>query len=245
MSLLFVIFAMHVVAESWESVSKKIQAKYSGYTAEIHDMTMIHKSDMQGMITISTSYIKGEKFRFNSSMQPQTEGSNSAAGMSSMVIYDGKNVWIVSPGTGLKIKVPKKKTEKYKNSENNKWWGGVPENAKLIGSEKINGNDCYIIEYKQDKENRKIWIDKNDLVLVKSETTVKKDTMTVVYSDFKKIKNQWKMAYTIKNYHNDDLISTVTVISLEINKGISDDLFNAKKIKSNVNFGSLINTLNN
>ena len=56
-------------------------------------------------------------------------------------------------------------------------------------------------------------------------------TLILINSDFKKIIGDWEMLYTIKMYMSDNLMSTSIVKSVEINKGLSDDLFSPEKIE--------------
>ena len=49
--------------------------------------------------------------------------------------------------------------------------------------------------------------------------------------DFRKVKGDWELPYKTEMYGNNELMSTTLVKSVEINKGLSDDLFNPDKVK--------------
>ena len=91
-----------------------------------------------------------------------------------------------------------------------------------------------MIEIKDESLLTRLWIDKKNYVLIKSVSKAVKfpiGEIITTYSDFKKIKGNWQMPYLLEVYIGNDLVATVKVKSIEINKDLSDKLFNHEKVK--------------
>ena len=103
-----------------------------------------------------------------------------------------------------------------------------------MGSEKVNGRDCFVVEVEEKEEFpfTRLWLDKKNLTMVKGESQASTGGKAVVlYSDFRKIKGDWEMAYKTQFFEDSRLVYTSVVKSLEINKGLSDDLFDPDKVE--------------
>ena len=162
------------------------------------------------------------------------EGSGMPAGMGDMksiMIFDGKDLWTINQFTG-KQKLPVDADASAKNRIS--WWEDLPSKGKIIGSEKVGGRDCYIVEiWDEEKEEDKIkkWVDKKALILVQMEFKGGKgETFKMVNSNFKKVE-KWEMPYTIEVFTGGKLMTKSTIKTLNINKGLSDELFDADKVK--------------
>lgn len=223
------------LAADWPSILKQGKAKYAKFEKEVKDMAIVQEMKMvtpERKITSEAKlFRKGKKFRMQSKMQMPGMPTESG-GMETIVIYDGKDMWTISPFMGKK-KLPKEK-EKEHQAEGS-WWGLGSENAKIVGTEKVGNRECYVVEIQDQKESHftKVWLDKKNLVLAKAESKgAKEKAMFWVYSDFRKIKGDWEMPYKTEIYEGSKLMSTTLVKSLEINKGLSDDLFDPDKLKA-------------
>lgn len=237
----------NVFALTWAELKSQIEAKYGSFSDEIKDMEMVVESEtkgMEGMQGPGPSEIKmlrkGDKYRVEMKMS-MPEGAGMPAGMGDMtniMIYDGKDLWSVNQFAG--------KTKISADADASKgdqisWWEDMPENGKIIGSEKVGDRDCYIVEAWEidtssvvaEGENKiKGWIEKGTLLLVQSEFEGAKDeTFKAVNSNFQKVKN-WELPYTTEIYAGGKLITKTTIKTLKINQGLSDDLFDADKVKA-------------
>lgn len=152
------------------------------------------------------------------------------AEMEFIVIYDGEDIWMISPFTG---KEKLSDEEKQYQTEQN-WWDWLKNGAEVVGSEKVDGRDCYVVEVEDEEEVpfTRLWLDKKSLTFIKGESKAPTgEKMVVVNSDFKKIKGDWEMPYKTQIFEDDELISTTLVKSLKINQGLSDDLFDPDKVE--------------
>jgi hypothetical protein len=76
-------------------------------------------------------------------------------------------------------------------------------------------------------------MDKKNLYMVKSEGEgTDGEIILMVNSDFRKVKGDWEMPYKTEMYGDNELMFTLLVKSIEINKGVSDDLFDPDKVKA-------------
>jgi len=234
--ILSMLFSLNLASAEISRIAKQVHSKYGNFSKEIKNMTIVKKTQILGAqekITTETKIMrKGEKFRVENTMNmPKSSGMPE---MTTITIFDGKDVWVISPMAG-KRKIPGKEGEKYKGDED--WWKDISNNSTVVGTETIGNKKCYVIKM-EDKENAgftKIWIDKKNLTLIKFEGTDKKgESIVGINSDFRKIKKGLNILYPYKTemYINGKLFATSEVTSLTIDKKISDDLFDPNKVKT-------------
>ena len=230
----------NVFAITWDELKAQIEAKYGTFSDEIKDMEMIMESETKGVEGMEGAgpseikmYKKGEKFRMETKMN-MPEGTGMPPGMGeikNIIIFDGKDTWTINQFTG-KQKLPSDADSPMKGRIS--WWEDLPENGKIIGSEKVGDRDCYIVEAwsKENKDDKiKGWVDKNALLLIQMEFQGGEGkTFKVVNSDFKKVE-KWEMPYTIEVFSGGKLMTKTIIKTLNINQGLSDDLFDADKVK--------------
>ena len=220
------------------SIIKKARAKYAKFEKEVKDMTIVQqtKTDASGREMNSEIKMqrKGKKFRMEFKMDmPQTTGiPKGMSGMENIVIFDGKDSWMISSIMGKK-KLTDKEGTKYETEKY--WWELISKKTEIAGTEKVGGRVCYILKAKEASESpfTRMWLDKKNLTLVKGESKGSEgETMILLHSDFKKIKGDWEIPYKTETYMNGKLMSTSLVKSIGINRGLSDDLFDPNKIKA-------------
>ncbi len=162
---------------SAEEIAKKMEEKYKAV------------KDMEGTM-VTTIYVNGKKIvsvtkfamkkpdKYWSDSENYTMVSNGTV----MWIYDKKRNEVTI------MKLPKKKKPKFDYGEliedlmNN-------TNVKLLGSEKVSGRDCYVIEVipknKTFYVEQKLWIDKEYWYPLKIESDYGKLKLTIEYKDVK------------------------------------------------------------
>lgn len=232
--VLFLFVTGNVFALTWDELKAKIEEKYEEFNSEIKDMQMVMQVESKGMPgqgpAESKMFVKGEKYRMESKMN-MPEGSGMPAGMKEMksiIIFDGKDTWAINPFTG------KKKLPAQEGARSNQmvWWEDLPANGKIIGTEKVGEKDCYVVQTWDEEEDSKLkgWIDKENLTLVRLKYENEEGkTFTVVNSDFENLED-WQMPYTTKVLAGGEEVSKTVIKSIEINKGLSDDLFDPDKV---------------
>lgn len=218
----------NVYAVDLPDVLKRVEEKYARFEQEIQDMTIL-----QDMVMITSGgemtqdiklQNKGKKFRMESKM----EGAGMPGGMETVTIYDGKDTWMISPFTG------KQKISDLGGNQNqvqSNWWDYISENSTITGSEEVSGRECHVISVSGNAPFDKLWLDKNSFDMVKAEFSGAGGTMLLVYSDFRKVKGDWDMPYKTEMYQGKSLFSTSVTKSIEVNKGLSDELFDANKVQ--------------
>jgi len=233
--LLGIVFGFgEAFASDWSDLVRKAKAKYANFDNEVKDMTMVQEMKIvtpEGEMTSEMKMMrKGEKYRVATKMS-MPNMPKGMGGMETIIISDGKETWTISSFAGKK-KLPKE--DEVKHEGNLGWWDSFSKEAEIAGSEKIGGRDCYIVKFSKEAESyiTRVWIDKNELFLVKIESKGDKGgTTTMLYSDFRKIKGNWEIPYETEIFSDDKLVSTMTMKSIEINKGLSDDLFDPDKVE--------------
>jgi len=222
-------------ALTWADLSKKLMDDCARFNEGVVDMTLTMEMQVPSsegtMKTQSVLYRKGERFRAEMTMDGMEDAGLPAGmdDMKTMVINDGTNVWIIAPMMG-KSQIPSEEGAKYRG----RWTCSdyIPVDAEIVGSEKAGGRDCYVLAVLDESSDiAKLWIDQKDYALLKIEGKKTEDeAMVVVFSDFRKVPGGIEMAYKAEMYSGADLISTVIMKAVEINTGLTDDLFDAGSV---------------
>jgi len=227
-------------SQSVSEILKKAESNYKNFNQDFEDMAMIFDSKLytpEGEMTSEMKlFTKGEKSRSEIVMQfPESAGMpEGMESMQTITIFDGQDSWMISPFAG-KMKLTDVQADgqmQYQTGMN--WWSSISDKAKYIGIERINNRECYVLEIEAEGETlyTRIWVDKNELFLVQTES--KNDSgeiMQMVFSDFRKIKGEWELAYKTEGFIDEVLMMAIFLKSFEINQGISDDLFDADKVE--------------
>ena len=161
---------------SAEEIAKKVEEKYNAI------------KDMKGTVIITTNF-KGKKkievIKF-AMKKPDKYWSDSE---NYTMVSNGKTMWIYDKSRNevIKINLPKEKP-KFDYGELIKDLMKKNE-VKLLGSEKISGRDCYVIEVipknKTFYVEQKLWIDKEYWHPLKIEINYGEFNSTIEYKDVK------------------------------------------------------------
>lgn len=225
------------LSADWSSILKEKMAKCKEYNKEIKDETIVMEMKMALLEEEMTSssevrrFFKGEKYRIEIIMQ-MPDMPKEMGGMMTIIIYDGKDTWMISSLAGKK-KLPDEESKQYQK-EGVSCCTRMFKNAKVVGTEKIGKRECYVVQPEEEGETSytKIWLDKKNFYMVKSESEgTDGEIILMLNSDFRKVKGDWEMPYKTEMYEDNELMFTLLVKSIEINKGLSDDLFDPDKVK--------------
>ncbi|MGQ9852815.1 MAG: outer membrane lipoprotein-sorting protein [Candidatus Oleimicrobiaceae bacterium] len=222
-------------ATDWATLAKQAQARYAKMQAEVGDMYIEQEMEnatphgsMKSQVKVFT---KGEKLRVEMDMGLPRGAPAGMGSMQMVVIGDGKDYWLISPMVGTQ-KVPPAEGERYRGEW--QWWDQLTTEAQVVGEEKVNGRNCYLVQGKP-KEGfafSKLRIDKETFLLVKGEGKSNGTAMSVVSSDFRPVRGQFHMPFRTEVYSDGKLVSTIRVTSVKVNAGVADELFDPKKVKA-------------
>jgi len=234
--LLSVFFTLLIVSGSvyagdWQTILKGIKDKYAGYQDKIKDIMIIRENRLdtpEGEITSdSKTYKKGIKFR-NEMVMEMPNMPQGMPAIKTIVIYDGEDTWMISPFMGKK-KLSADQARGYKRQED--WWTWLSENGELVGSEKIDDQDCYIVKLDIEKTPySRIWITKEDFAVIKAEFKDKDKSGVIRFSDYKELSG-FAFPYRIDIYMEGEHQALMLVKSAEVNTGLSDELFDPDKVE--------------
>lgn len=227
---ILLIFSTCLWAQDQNEILDKIKQKYDGFEKSVKDMELVMQIDTTAtgapVKAQQSIFRKGDKVRIESVVTPP---SGTPSGPKKTVfIFDGKDTWMLSAGKDAQ-KLPPDASAQMKTDE--KWWDRILGKAKVKGEEKIAGRDAYVIEIPGEKGGppSTLWVDKNALVLLQAQSQNEQGKPAKwVFSDFRKI-DGWEMPFKTEMYVGGALQSTSIMKSFQINKGVSDDLFNPQK----------------
>jgi len=236
LTLIIVFFGLgQVLTQDFSTLIKEAETRDAKFEKEVKDMTVVQEIKTfttEGEMTSEVETLrKGDKFRMETK-PVMTEGivTQKSSEMETAVVSNGQDTWMISPIVGKK-EISEEEVTTYETGQD--WRDLVSEKGKIVGIEKVAEKECYVVEI-QGKESpfKKLWLDKTSLNLIKSESKGPKgETILMLNSDFRKIKGDLEMPYKTEVFVDSNLISSSAVKSMEINKGLSDDLFDPAKIK--------------
>jgi outer membrane lipoprotein-sorting protein len=225
------------LSTEWADVSKKLMDRCVKFEKEVKDMTAdvemnVNSPEGPALMGMKT-YMKGDLFRGDIEVKkiPGSEGMPAGMeGMTMAVIGDGKQFWMVSSMTGKQL-LPEEEAGKY----NMRWRCSeyLPRVGEIVGSETVNGRDCHVVATMEvTVEMAKIWLDKETLDLVKAEAKPEDQDLTVMFfKDYKKVIGDFRYPFVTEIHQNGELISTITVKTVEVNKDLADALFDPDKVE--------------
>ena len=227
-------------SQSVSDILREAEINYKNFNQDFKDMAMVFDAKIytpEGeMLTEMELFTKGEKSRSEIVMQfPEAAGMPEGMGsMQTIIIFDGQDTWMISSFAGKKKLTTEQAEEQMQYQTGMNWWRSISDKAKYIGIERINNRECYVLEIEAggDSLYSKIWVDKNNLFLVQTEgKNDSGETMRMIFSDFRKIKDNWELPYKTEGFMDEVQMMTILLKSFEINQGLSDDLFDVDKVE--------------
>lgn len=227
-------------SQSLSDILREAKNNYKNFNQDFKDMAMIFDSKIytpEGEMTSEMKlFTKGEKSRSEIMMQfPESAGMPEGMGsMQTIIIFNGQDNWMVSSFTGKTKLTPEQTEEQMQYQTGMNWWKSISDKAKYVGIERINNRECYVLEIEagEDSLYSRVWVDKNNLFLVQTESKIDSgETMRMIFSDFRKIKDNWELAYKTEGFIDEVPMMTILLKSFEMNQGLSDDLFDIDKVE--------------
>ena len=220
-----------------DAIVKEAEARNVKFEEDIADLTMtgqLAQEAPQGTMNLDMKIpTKGRKVRAEMVI-PQMPGMpDGMAGAEIITIYDGTDTWMIHPMMG-KTKSPGSESQNPLTQERD-WWKSVSDKTVLLDKESVGGRDCHVIDFSADDEAPldKIWLDTEELLMIQAEVSAPNGKMMrILLSDFRPLEGEWKMPYKTEVFQNDKLMATMTMTSVDVNTGLSDDLFDADKIEA-------------
>ena len=228
-------------SQSLSDILKKAESNYKNFNQDFKDMAIVFDAKIytpEGEMTSEMKlFTKGEKSRSETLMKfPESAGMPEGMGnMLVIVISDGQDTWMISPFVGKKKLTTEQAEEQMQYQTGMNWWKFISDKTKYVGIEKIGGRECYLLELEIERESpyKRIWVDKNRLFIVQAEgDSSDGNKVRTTFSDFRKAKGSWELPYKIEVFINEVQTMTVLTKFLEINKGLSDDLFDVNKVEA-------------
>ncbi len=231
---------------------EKVINHYKNFENEMNTLfineNMTISQDGQQMKMNIEIYKKADKSRVNITMI-----SDLFPELKSTVINDGNEAYLISSVAGKQKLTEEEKTQ-YEFVKDFFWWSAISsddEDFKIIGEEKIDGENCKILEYNYPKdqamEYEKIWITTKDYKLMRAESKSSEDMVVITMSDYHAITDNYQIAYDMKIYTDGELITSVKIDSFAINTKLDDKIFNVDNvdIKQSEELKNLLNQYNN
>ena len=228
--LLFVVLSAVCFSADMDDITKQMREQES----KITDITMTGqivsmRGNQKGVTSDLAVYRKGDKFRNDKVTDiPGTDKSNGGK-MTSVMIFDGTDYWSISSVTG-KTRVSKETAQPQHLFMD--FSQHVQNEGQLTGTGIVNAHDCYKIlllsKGKSSSGNVLLWIDKKSYAVVKIEDLRTRSSM--VAFDYRKVSGDIELPFKNNQYKDGKLVSVTTLSSIELNKGLSDDLFDPNNV---------------
>ncbi len=133
------------------NILKETEARYAKFEEAVKDMTILQEVKIitpNGDMTQDVKmFKKRKKFRMEFAMQmPQTQGAQGMEEIKTFIIYDGIDMWMISPFMGKK-KLSSEEGGQYQMQKN--WWESISEKAEIVGTENVDGQECHVLAVKE------------------------------------------------------------------------------------------------
>lgn len=154
-----------------------------------------------------------------------------------IVLFDGENVWFVSPFTG-KALMPK--DESIIKGIFDDYSKLIPSESVLAEDEELNGEECYVIKIPAHSGSvlRKVWISKERFVPLRALGRISNSGFMLNYTEYKKVYGIWGIPYRTESFsitthpseeHKGKLYykpsSIITVDNVELGLKLEDKIF--------------------
>lgn len=207
-------------------LNKMLQERISKFDEVVKDLimevetTLLREGKEVGWST-SKVFRKANKVRIETTMK----GIRGDKSLSSTMVYDGEDAWVITP-TGRAIKIEDILKEQIDPAR------FIPAGAKVLGEEKIDNRNCYVVEYTEFRMAYKLWIDKSRLIPLKMEIGPKGEEdippTIILFKDYRKVKGIWGLPFETIVESSPDTIAIYRIKRLKVNKGVDEALFDVK-----------------
>ncbi|MDA8087889.1 MAG: hypothetical protein M0Z75_14460 [Nitrospiraceae bacterium] len=210
------------MAGQMQDLIGRLNAKYADFDKKMNNViikTVEHSGASETKMKI---YRKNDKLRVESLPELPGVRLKNPDALGTVIIWDGSSAWMIT-ATGQK-KIPGVTKDTFQ-AENN-WWKEIARGAKISGEETVGGRQCYVIGIARPKARfDRIWIDKNDLVMVKAATkSPGGKRLEWLFSDFKNI-GGWDVPFKTETLMSGKVVSTSDIESFEFGRELPDGLF--------------------
>ena len=180
-------------------------------------------SDDAEVTSIQTVLKKGTRYKIETVSRMALDEEK----IKNIILFDGKDVWFISPFVGVTM-MPR--DEALVQGIFDDFSKLIPINSVIIGEEKINSEDCYVIKTpaQSGEPLKKIWISKTRFVPLKALGYFKKSIITLIFTEYKKIKEIWGIPYKTETMIDNKPVATTIVESVETGIKIVDETFEVR-----------------
>ena len=212
----------------------KIRARMSEYQREIHDLHSTQEVEVltdQGEIVQQVElFQKGRKFRVNLEGPIPGAAPWGMESISTVLVSDGSTLWMNSPLTG-KIQVPFGEAFKYHTQSS--FWNFLDSEAiKVKAVAEVRGRACYVVEVADEGGGpMTFWVDRMTLDILQSDFSSQEGAFQATYSDFRNIRGRLSLPHHVEIFQNGELLSVISLQSVQVNSGLSDQYFNADAVQ--------------
>jgi len=235
---LILLFSGNLFAQDADEILDRIDQNMSADNRVVESSMTIHGKRRSRTMT-SITYSVGDQKSFTEYLSPAREKGTKMLKLENQL-------WIYSPSTDRTIQISGHMLRQslmgsdlsYEDMMDDRKLTDV-YNAKVIGNEEINENECFVLELIAKVEDvayykRKIWVDTKHFVPLKEELYAKSGQLLkrTDLSDIKQIQGRWfptKMIYKdiLKQGDGTEFI----VLSIKFNQEIPDYIFTKAALK--------------
>lgn len=219
-------------------ILKTVTARQDKFMSSVKDMQleqeMVFVQDGQEVKSAMKSMWKGDKHRFETTVAANAGGGQMPK-MTTVVVFDGKDTWTVSPFVGKRRVDPSQGKDATPRIQ---WSNKLKDRVRLIGKEKVDGREAWVIDVKQTGPEEdeslpfsKVWVDTGSYQVLKGEFKIENRSAEMRFSDFRKVYGDFNMPFLQQVFVGGALQTKIVTKSIKTNVGLSDDLFDASKLE--------------
>jgi outer membrane lipoprotein-sorting protein len=212
-----------------ESLVARVQAQCDRFMAEVFDMTVVQTQTSVDAETQQRVFRKGTKSRVETIVAARSQDlgtvSRGPEPSNTVLIYDGTDGWIIEGGND-KTKIPSAELTAYTTT--NSCWGFHPASAEVDQAHKIPDKNCCVVGLQDGDTRYELYLCTERLIILEGSTVnAAGRNLHWVHSDFRKVGRDFYFPFKTEVYVDRELQSTTVVRSIEVNTGLTDEVFDA------------------
>ncbi|HUT02924.1 MAG TPA: outer membrane lipoprotein-sorting protein [bacterium] len=219
-------------------ILKRVSARHDKFMSSVKDwqieQEMIIVQGGQEVTSAMKSMWKGDKYRVEMTSSGSAGGGQMPK-MTTVVVFDGKDTWTVSPFVGKRRLKP---SEVKDATPRIQWSDKLKDRVRLVGKEKVDGREAYVIDVNQTGAEAsgslpfsKVWVDTANYQMLKGELKMQDKPAEMRFSDFRKVYGDFTMPFLQQVFVGGVPQTKIVTKSIKTNVGLSDDLFDASKLE--------------
>ena len=231
--VLSLLFASSVFAYDISDFVRDAKAHHEQKLGEMNGLMLevegtVSKPGHDTFLIEADYYTRGKRWRVDAMLKDS--GGND--GFPITVLFDGQQIWYSI--YGMKFKASR--TDVDDRVRGYLYWEEPAAGSILSGDETVNGRECWVISTPlRESDNTPVMMkslyDKENFVLVKSETSYDKKPIQMEFSDFREVADGYVIPHALIAMQENAQVVSARILNAKSGKSFADAMFDAAQLQ--------------